>query len=85
MSDPKIPSVEDPFKDHFKPGSSPDPTLSVSQGLGEDRVVLVFSDNNNNNSDTELKIINVTLMTGEDVTTANTEVFPCSLAPARDS
>ena len=69
VSDPKIPSVEDPFKDLFKPGSSPDPTLSVSQGLGEDRVV--FSDNNNNNRDTELKIINVTMMTGEDVTTAN--------------
>ena len=51
VSDPEIPSVEDPFED---PGSSPDPTLSVTQGLGEDRVV--FSGNsrdiNNNSSDT---------------------------------
>merc|ERR1712032_1428531 len=73
VSDPKIPSVEDPFKDLFKPESSLDPTLSVSQGLEEDRVV--FSDNNNNNnnnnSDTELEISNVTMMAGEEVTTEN--------------
>merc|ERR1712032_886302 len=68
VSDPKIPSVEDPFKDLFKPESSLDPTLSVSQGLEEDRVV--FSDNNNN-SDTELEISNVTMMAGEEVTTEN--------------
>ena len=73
VSDPQIPSVEDPFNDPdpFTPGSdqdpqtqTQDPTLNVSHGLGEANSVnkaegaeLVFSDNS---SVTGLEINNLT-------------------------